>query len=132
VALGLLKMNRKRELLELEQKLALAGQALSAHEAAELIADDFIEFGVSGKVWRKSDIVTAIASWPAIERDVKNFAVTDLGPSTCLVTYESSSSSKGRGAWSHSLRSSIWRESNGKWQIIFHQGTRTAEEEEPG
>jgi hypothetical protein len=125
-------MNRERELLELEQKLALAGQALSAEEAAELIADDFFEFGASGKVWRKSDIVAAIATWPAIERVVKNFVVTELGPSTCLVTYESSSSSHDLGDRSRSLRSSIWRRSNGRWQIMFHQGTRRAGRKKTG
>jgi len=41
---------RDQILFELEQRLAQVGAKLSAEEAASLIADDFFEFGSSGKV----------------------------------------------------------------------------------
>ena len=28
-------------------------------------ADDFLEFGASGKVWSKAEIVSALPEWPA-------------------------------------------------------------------
>ncbi len=116
------------EFFQLEQKLALVGQKLSIADANKLIADEFVEFGVSGKVWRKPEIVSAITSWPVIERVVKNFSVTELSPSICLVTYVSRQNSNSEQGPTNSLRSSIWRRTNGIWQIIFHQGTRCSED----
>ena len=42
---------------DLEQQLAQVGRKLSAEDASSLIADDFVEFGSSGKVWSKAEII---------------------------------------------------------------------------
>jgi hypothetical protein len=54
-------MSSKRDdlLFELEQRLAQVGRRLSAEEASSLIAEDFVEFGASGKVWSKAEIIAA-------------------------------------------------------------------------
>ena len=111
--------DRDRVLLALEQKLAQVGAKLQAGDAASLIADEFLEFGASGMVWRKAELLDALAHWPAIERKVENFHVTDLGSRCCLVTYRAVSADQ-RSA---SLRSSIWKQKGSGWQIVFHQGT---------
>jgi hypothetical protein len=46
---------RDEMLFTLEQKLAQVGIKLSAEDASLLIAEDFVEFGASGKVWTKTD-----------------------------------------------------------------------------
>jgi hypothetical protein len=107
---------RDRTLFELEQRLARVGGKISAEEARLLIADDFVEFGVSGKVWSKAEIVAALPEWPAGELKLEDFHVRGLDASICLVTYRIGSS----------LRSSIWRRGGERWQIIFHQGTGVA------
>jgi hypothetical protein len=58
-------MNNERDLmlLELEQRLAQVGGKLSAEDASLLIAEDFLEFGASGKVWTKDEIIAAISQW---------------------------------------------------------------------
>jgi hypothetical protein len=115
---------RDRKLLEFEKRLARVDQKLSVEEATSLIADEFIEFGTSGKVWNKAEIVSAIANWPPSRSIVENFCVTELSPSVCLVTYKL----RGAPEWFGStLRSSIWRCTDGKWQMMFHQGTRCNE-----
>ena len=88
------------------------------------IADDFVEFGASGKVWTKTEIITAIAGWGPSERLVENFTVRELSPGICLVTYKVIG--KDRQPNPSSLRSSIWRKHGESWQIIFHQGTTTS------
>jgi hypothetical protein len=54
---------RDQMLFELEQRLAQVGRRLSAEEASSLIAEDFVEFGSSGKVWSKAEIIAAMSQW---------------------------------------------------------------------
>ena len=54
--------------LDLEQQLAQVGRKLSAEDASSLIAYDFVEFGSSGKVWSKAEIIAAMSEWSPIER----------------------------------------------------------------
>ena len=110
---------RDDKLFELEQRLAQVGKKLSADEASALIAEDFVEFGSSGKIWSRAEIIAAMSEWDATERIVDDFRVRDLSPSLCLVTYKSSA----LGKPGLSLRSSLWRKDSDRWRIIFHQGT---------
>jgi hypothetical protein len=96
---------------------------LSAEEASSLIAEDFVEFGSSGKVWSKPEIIAAMSQRAPIERTVEDFSVRELSASVCLITYKVVGVTKDRQASSFSLRSSIWRYTGGRWQIVFHQGT---------
>jgi hypothetical protein len=114
---------RDKMLFELEQRLAQVGRRLSAKEASSLIAEDFVEFGSSGKVWSKAEIISAMSQRMPIERMVENFSVRELSESVCLITYKSVKAMKDRQASPFSLRSSIWRYTGERWQIIFHQGT---------
>lgn len=112
--------NHDDMLLDLEQRLAQVGRKLSPEDASSLIADDFVEFGASGKVWAKSEIIAAMSQWAPIERKVEDFTVHELCSSVFLVTYRVS---KDGQASSFSLRSSLWRKKDENWQILFHQGT---------
>lgn len=97
------------------------GGKLSAEEASRLIAEDFVEFGASGKMWTKKEIVAAISQWEPNECVVEDFTVRELSEVVCLVTYRVLGTDK--APLPFSLRSSIWRHNGGTWQIIFHQGT---------
>ena len=110
-------------LFELEQRLAQVGRKLSAEDVSSVIAEDFVEFGASGKIWSKAEIIAAMSEWAPIERTVENFSVRELSASVCLVTYKVVRVTTDRQASPFSLRSSIWRYAGGRWQIIFHQGT---------
>jgi len=106
------------ELLRLEKQLARIGGPISAQDTA-LIADDFVEFGASGRVWTKTEIVAAMADWHPIRRTIDQFVVRDLAPSVRLVTYRLVEEEGGAS----SLRSSLWRRTGEGWQMFFHQGT---------
>jgi hypothetical protein len=103
--------------------LAQVSTKLSSEEAFSLIADDFVEFGTSGKVWSKAEIISAMSQWEPTERIIEDFAVRELSASLCLVTYKVVRLTKDEQGSPFSLRSSIWQYADERWQIIFHQGT---------
>jgi len=82
---------------------------------AELLADDFEEYGSSGRVFRKSDVISA-ADFDTVYA-LSDFAFTDIAKGVTLVKYKSVVSGQ------PSLRSSIWVKASGAWQLLHHQAT---------
>lgn len=92
---------------------------------SELLADEFIEFGSSGRVFNKSTIIAALKDEVGdLKVSVENFAVRELAPTLVLVTYTAAKPSHYPGATIRVLRSSIWQLINARWQMVFHQGTK--------
>lgn len=87
----------------------------------ELIADEFIEFGCSGNVYNKQQVIDGLLNEVPFLYSLTDFKKTILAPDIVLVTYKFIQQ-KNNGSIT-SLRSSIWRLINNRWQIIFHQGT---------
>ena len=105
---------------ELETHLHRRAVRNSLEEVAELLADDFVEFGSSGRVYDKAQAIAALSTDEGEAPKVHDFAIKALASAVVLVTYRS-----GRGdqfAW----RSSIWRRDDGKWRLTFHQATAAA------
>jgi hypothetical protein len=103
---------------DLEERLLLPSVRASPEEVATLLADEFIEFGSSGRIYGKQQII------PLLQQEQENtrytladFSARRLGADVVLVTY--------RVVESMTIRSSIWRSMNGRWQMVFHQGTKT-------
>jgi len=112
--------------LELETSLHRKQIRNCADAVSALLADCFIEFGSSGKVWNKSSIVESMRREKLDQQiTVEDFAARELAPDVVLVTYTSKKVAENRLAIS-TLRSSIWKRLDGKWQMIFHQGTVTS------
>ena len=111
-------MDLLQTLLELEQRLLSQATRGDAEEISRLIADDFAEFGASGGIWSKADLVEQLPCQPFTQRTISEFAVKPLSEHAALVTYQCHT------AASNSLRSSIWRKQEEQWQMVFHQGTK--------
>ena len=96
----------------------------------ELLADEFVEFGSSGRVFRREDIIAAIRNAPppdSTRRTLHDFRVMELGPDVALVTYQALRFEGPERREVRSLRSSLWKRTSGEsWKMVFHQGTRTA------
>jgi hypothetical protein len=90
----------------------------------ELLADDFIEFGASGRRYTKAEIIAALPHEPPVERTTSDYATRELGAGVALVTYNVVRHTPGEPSM-RSLRSSIWVHRDGRWQMVFHQGTLT-------
>ena len=87
---------------------------------AELLHDDFTEFGASGRVWDKPSIVAAMAADPGAGAAAQAMRGITLGPDVVLLTYRLD------GVERPSLRSSVWVRAEGRWVLLFHQGTPTS------
>lgn len=109
----------ERRLLHLETRRSKA-------ELDALLADDFIEFGSSGRRYDKAE---AIAAPPAETRKAEvsawDFALRRLAPDVALLTFRTASPSA--SGIRHVWRSSVWCGRARRWQVVFHQGTPTTE-----
>ena len=112
---------------ELEERLLQPDVRSSAEEIAKLLADEFIEFGSSGRVFNKHHIIEALhdeqAEGRSPARTADGLTVRRLTKDVALVTYRTVSRISTTGDKRRTLRSSIWKRIDGRWQMIFHQGT---------
>ena len=114
------------ELLKLETLLHKREIRSSACALSELLADEFVEFGSSGRIFNKSAIIAALVSEIGnTQVSVEDFTVRELAPNIALVTYVVTKPfGAPAGVARTSLRSSVWQMRDGRWQMIFHQGTK--------
>lgn len=91
-----------------------------------LLADDFQEIGSSGDVFGKREALDELAEesrdGQRHEREASDWSVRALSTDVALVTYKVLR--RDEGSRVSSLRSSIWAFRDGRWQMVFHQGTR--------
>jgi len=107
------------ELHRLESALARRDPELIDADIAALkalIADDFLEFGASGKTWTATDVREALGAESPRDVPMEDFAVARIATGVALVTYRSRDPR-------HARRASIWARRQGRWQMVFHQGT---------
>jgi len=91
---------------------------------AALLAEDFLEFGSSGRVWTREAILELLATESYDAPAMEDFQCDSIGADVALVTYKSVRVDAGSGARSAVLRSSLWVRKAGEWRVRFHQGTR--------
>jgi len=120
-----MKLNGKdaEYFFDLETSLHKSEIRRSPEAAEALLADGFIEFGSSGRIWNKASILESMRSEEPQEREiiVEDFVAEELARDVVLVTYTSRTSTA--TATQSTLRSSIWKSIATKWQMVFHQGT---------
>jgi hypothetical protein len=110
----------KAHVQQLEEKLLKSEIRTSPEELSLLLKDDFFEFGSSGRIWTKSDCIGE-EGIGAVNMILSDFDMHQLSEDTVLTTYRIFD----EGREEHTLRSSIWKYTNGRWQMFFHQGTKT-------
>lgn len=111
--------------LDLETRLHRKEIRNSKDKVAELLADDFIEFGSSGLKYDKTFTLESLAEEEVdLVISVEDFEARYLAEDVVLVTYKTSKLDPESGTKFRSLRSSIWKLADGKWVMVFHQGTK--------
>jgi len=103
------------------EKLFVNPSADNAENLNQLFSDSFMEVGSSGKIFNKEQTLYALASESIPQTDLFEFSLLNLEGDTFLLRYKASRFAGGKTTLSY--RSSIWQYKNGKWQILFHQGT---------
>lgn len=114
-------------LRELEERLLASDVRSSREDLSDLLADDFVEFGRSGRVYDRRQAIEALSAEidrnASIERTASDFRISLLAQGVALLTYRSTRRSAAGESVAHSLRSSIWKLADGRWRMVFHQGT---------
>lgn len=111
-------LNLEAHIKELEENLLQSDIRLSTIALNELLCNDFLEFTSSGKVKNKEDCLNGLQTLPM---ELYDFSIKQLSEELILSTYRLNYVDRNQ----HSLRSSIWKNSQARWQMLFHQGTPT-------
>jgi hypothetical protein len=114
--------NVATHLQQLEEELLRPDVRRDAERIAALIADEFREFGTSGRIFDRTAIITELLNESPADLSLTSFLCQQLAPDVALVTYRSQRADA--AGTRHALRSSVWVNRDGRWQILFHQGTR--------
>lgn len=110
-------------LLPLEKKLLAVGADCDRDCIESLLAEDFREFGTTGKVWDRASMVRELVRIPARRHRLSDVHCTPITHDQALLHYRTVVNGR------ESLRSSLWVHRDGRWQMQFHQGTRVPPKE---
>ncbi|WP_263384313.1 nuclear transport factor 2 family protein [Granulicella arctica] len=119
-------MNRAEDLEVLlrflEEQLLDPATRSNSEAVAALLADDFREFGSSGRIYTKQQIIEELAAESPRQISLTDFGCQLITSEVALLTYRSIRSTDTASV--AALRSSLWIFRNNRWQMLFHQGTR--------
>ena len=105
------------EVVRREQLLLHPGHRAIPAVVSELLHPQVVEFGASGRVWDRAQLLAALADDPSVSAAASQFVPIRLADDVVLLTYRV-------GGARGSLRSSIWtRVPDRGWVLRFHQGT---------
>ncbi|MEH7225272.1 DUF4440 domain-containing protein [Bacillus sp. JJ1566] len=109
----------KQHLKELEEMHTNIEVRKSREELDKILADEFFEIGSSGYMFDKKECLESGVA--LTEMSLHNYEIYPLAPDVVLTTYFIVDKTRNR----NTLRSSIWKLIDGRWQLFFHQGTIT-------
>ena len=116
----------KETLVAFEVTLHQPDVRADRHRLDRLLHPEFIEFGRSGRVWSREEILAELptdSEPPAIHAE--GYVLQSLGNDVALLTYRSSHRSVDGHSHRHTLRASLWQRDEHGWRARFHQGTPT-------
>jgi len=113
----------RRELERLENRLTNPGPEETRESLAALLAEDFREYGSSGRTYDSAAVVAALMKGGRSAVHFDDYRVRRLGRDVALATYVARTAAGARWV-PPALRSSLWQRSAGTWRLVFHQGTR--------
>jgi L-amino acid N-acyltransferase YncA len=114
----------RAELRRLEEALWRPESRFNRAFMESVLAEDFIEFGSSGRVWSREEILDMPAHDLRATLPLSGLAITPIRIDAVLLTYTSEVI---RDRVYRSNRSSIWVRVGPSWRLRFHQGTPAAE-----
>jgi len=107
----------------LEETLWLAETRFNPELMDQTFAQNFVEFGRSGRRYERSDMI--FQSTPEAVIDAKlplpDYSVELVAPDVALATY--TSEVRYGDQLERGRRSSLWVKTGGQWKLCFHQGT---------
>jgi hypothetical protein len=121
----------QNELLALERALLDPEVRRSTEKVSAMLADEFVEFASSGVAYDKARILgvlqdEALADDP-VTRSLVHFEAVQLAEDVALTRYRLLGQRSRQEQPTQSLRCSVWKRLDGRWQMTFHQGTLAKE-----
>ncbi|WZY00024.1 DUF4440 domain-containing protein [Bacillus sp. FSL W7-1360] len=110
----------KAHLQSLEEVLLTNEVRNNPERIKELLAENFVEFGSSGYVSSYKDCVDGLGE---VDMELSDFAMRLLTAEVAHVTFQTYN----KNTQQQALRSSIWKEFNEEWKMVFHQATKTCD-----
>jgi hypothetical protein len=107
------------QLVELEHALWRAQTRFDPEFMERVLAEDFAEFGRSGRVYARQD--TLAVTGETITAQLRDIRVDLIAEDVALVTYVSEVEHGQQLDLAN--RSSTWVHRDGRWQLRFHHGT---------
>ena len=125
----MLNAKDRAEIIRLEEAMWREAMRFDLEFQEARFSDDFVEFGRSGRVYTRAEIIRTDSHPIHAKLPLANLHVTALDDNIVLVTYNSEAVYA--GVVEHARRSSIWSRSpspnqspkQAAWVMRFHQGT---------
>jgi hypothetical protein len=108
-------------LTRLEESLWVEATRFNESVMQGTLAEDFFEFGKSGKMHTRDAVLGAAHHSIGIVLPLRELGIRLLDQNTAQITYISETGSPGSRLLAR--RSSIWSKTPQGWQLRFHQGT---------
>jgi len=108
-------------LTRLEEELWIEETRFDKSYMNEVMADDFFEFGRSGRTYVKKDSISHEKEPINAVIPLQNLKIRLITEDVAQVTYDSEVTYD--GILEKGRRSSIWSKKKDNWQLRFHQGT---------
>ena len=114
-----------RHLGALETELHLLETRQNKERLEQLLHPDFVEFARSGGRFSRSEVLAEFSVPGACLEPVRvdEFQLAEVAQGVVLVTYSSAHVGADGQPYRHTLRSSLWVETETGWRMRFHQGT---------
>jgi hypothetical protein len=110
-------------LFALEQELLTNSTRKNRNRLEQLLAPDFFEFGSSGNVWSRNDILERLPAEASTQVTASHFKAHKISADAVLITYQTMRV-EADGSMFKAMRSSVWKSNGTDWQMFFHQGTK--------
>lgn len=119
----------KAHILGLEKELLKSETRKSSEKIKGLLDKEFREFCSTGDIYNYNcgDTFQSIDDPREINWEIGNFEINQLSEGIAFATYKLIKDSELNDKARYSLRSSVWKYSDGSWKMLFHQGTLTAQ-----
>ncbi len=114
----------KEKIIELELSLLKPEVRSSKQKLNRLLVDDFLEIPSTGNPYNKSQALNRIPNEGTPEFTLQDYELRVLSENLVQLIYKASVKRQNDKNITYSQRNSLWKQTAGKWQMLFHQGTQ--------
>ena len=119
-------MSLKEKIIAQEKSLLTYRVRESVSDLKSLLSTEFKEVGASGTCSVLSDVLNNLPKEQDWSCKTQDWEFRKLSDDVVQTFHRAFVIHLGKDKGEYSMRTSIWKNENGIWKMIYHQGTRTA------